>query len=74
MLSYPSSITFVAISLTVWQDLIGLDPDINGGQCKVFVRDLPLHALPIIRDDLPLYDLLNMFQFGMSRYGAHVCR
>lgn len=31
------------------------------------VREGPLYPLPIVRDDLPLYDLLNVFQLGMAR-------
>ncbi|OBT88723.1 hypothetical protein VE02_02364 [Pseudogymnoascus sp. 03VT05] len=45
--------------------LLGLDLQ-NGGK-EIRVRDLPLYPLPIVRDDLPVYDLLNMFQLGISR-------
>ncbi|OBT64497.1 hypothetical protein VE03_05344 [Pseudogymnoascus sp. 23342-1-I1] len=45
--------------------LLGLDLQNNGKEIRV--RDLPLYPLPIVRDDLPLYDLLNMFQLGISR-------
>ncbi|KFZ20741.1 hypothetical protein V502_03020 [Pseudogymnoascus sp. VKM F-4520 (FW-2644)] len=45
--------------------LLGLDLQNSGKEIRV--RDLPLYPLPIVRDDLPLYDLLNMFQLGISR-------
>ncbi|ELR03201.1 hypothetical protein VC83_02323 [Pseudogymnoascus destructans] len=50
--------------------LLGLDLQ-NGGK-EIRVRDLPLYPLPIVRDDLPLYDLLNMFQLGISRMAVVV--
>lgn len=31
------------------------------------MKDLPLYPLPIIRDDMSVYELLYMFQLGMSR-------
>jgi metal transporter CNNM len=33
----------------------------------LLVKDLPLYPLPIIQEDMAVYDLLNMFQLGMSR-------
>lgn len=50
------------------QNLLGLD--LSSEDKKLFVKDLTLYPLPIVRDDMPLYDLLNMFQLGMSRYVA----
>ncbi len=29
---------------------------------------MPLYPLPIVREDMSVYELLNMFQSGMSRY------
>jgi metal transporter CNNM len=34
---------------------------------RLSVRDLPLYPLPIIHEDMAVYDLLNIFQLGMSR-------
>lgn len=50
------------------QNLVGLELHDEYSQLKrIFVKDLPLYPLPIVRDDLPLYDLLNVFQLGMAR-------
>ncbi|TAQ85490.1 hypothetical protein B7494_g6184 [Chlorociboria aeruginascens] len=46
-------------------NLIGLD--IGKSNAKMSVRDLVIYPLPIIREDMTAYDLLNLFQLGMSR-------
>ncbi|KAF8853951.1 hypothetical protein BDZ45DRAFT_60775 [Acephala macrosclerotiorum] len=33
----------------------------------LLVKDLPMYPLPIVREDMSVYELLNMFQSGMSR-------
>jgi metal transporter CNNM len=48
---------------------VGLElSDEDGNPKKLYIKDLPLYPLPIVRDDIPMYDLLNMFQIGMARY------
>jgi metal transporter CNNM len=50
------------------ENLIGID--INGKRNEdepLLVKDLPLYPLPIVRDDMSAYELLNMFQLGMAR-------
>ncbi|PBP17521.1 hypothetical protein BUE80_DR011536 [Diplocarpon rosae] len=53
--------------------LIGLDTRSRGwvkSENKLTVRDLPLYPIPIVRDDMSVYELLNLFQLGMSRQAA----
>ncbi|PMD14377.1 hypothetical protein NA56DRAFT_376347 [Hyaloscypha hepaticicola] len=55
------------------KNLIGID--INGKRNEddpLLVKDLPLYPLPIVRDDILVYDLLNMFQLGMARMAVVV--
>lgn len=50
------------------ENLIGID--ISGKRNEdepLLVKDLPLYPLPIVRDDISAYELLNMFQLGMAR-------
>jgi metal transporter CNNM len=52
----------------VSQNLIGIDIKAKQGLGNgLFVKDLPLYPLSIIRDDMPDYGLLSIFQLGMSR-------
>lgn len=46
-------------------DLIAMKEHHGSGLC---VKDLPLHPLPIVRENMSVYELLDMFQLGMSRY------
>lgn len=48
------------------QSLIGLN--IINDDTSSLVRDLPMYPLPIVREDMSVYELLNMFQTGMSRF------
>ncbi|CCU81997.1 CBS domain-containing protein [Blumeria hordei DH14] len=47
--------------------LIGCDISKRCGNRKLLVRDLPVYPLPIVQENLPIYDLLNLFQSGISR-------
>ena len=61
---YQSTIT----SAKSGKNLIGID--INGKRNDdepLLVKDLPLYPLPIVREDMSVYELLNMFQLGMAR-------
>lgn len=51
------------------QSLIGLHVDSKRKEDDpLLVKDLPLSPVHIVRDDMDVYTLLNMFQLGMSRY------
>jgi len=51
------------------QDLVGLDvPGRKDSRKGILVNSLPLYPLPIVREDMPVYELLNMFQRGISRF------
>jgi metal transporter CNNM len=51
-----------------FQNLIAIELSPKWRKGKVLlVRDLPLYPLPIVRDNMKIYDLLNIFQMGMSR-------
>ncbi|KAE9372393.1 hypothetical protein N431DRAFT_408613 [Stipitochalara longipes BDJ] len=55
------------------KNLIGID--INGKRNEddpLLVKDLPLYPLPIVREDMSIYELLNMFQLGMARMAVVV--
>ncbi|KAK2629698.1 hypothetical protein QTJ16_000518 [Diplocarpon rosae] len=55
--------------------LVGLDTRSRGwvkSENKLTVRDLPLYPIPIVRDDMSVYELLNLFQLGMSRIAVVV--
>ncbi|EKD15663.1 hypothetical protein MBM_06291 [Drepanopeziza brunnea f. sp. 'multigermtubi' MB_m1] len=53
--------------------LIGLDTQNEAkSETKLTVRDLPLYPVPIVRDDMSVYELLNLFQMGMSRMAVVV--
>ncbi|PMD39201.1 hypothetical protein L207DRAFT_491161 [Hyaloscypha variabilis F] len=55
------------------KNLIGID--INGKRNDdepLLVKDLPLYPLPIVREDMSVYELLNMFQLGMARMAVVV--
>ncbi|EPQ66500.1 Bgt-4257 [Blumeria graminis f. sp. tritici] len=47
--------------------LIGCDISERCGNRKLLVKDLPVYPLPIVQENLPIYDLLNLFQSGISR-------
>ncbi|RDL36069.1 uncharacterized protein BP5553_06681 [Venustampulla echinocandica] len=49
--------------------LIGMDirASDDGGHTRLLVKDLPLNPLPIVNEDMSIYELLNMFQLGISR-------
>lgn len=49
------------------QNLIGIDIIRSSATPPLFVRDLPLYPLPIITDEMSIYELLGIFQLGMSR-------
>lgn len=53
------------------KNLIGLELDKANAE-PLFVRDLPLYPLPIITDEMSIYELLCMFQLGMSRIAVVV--
>ena len=54
--------------MTSLQNLVGIDmkPYQEGGT-DLRVKDLPLYPLPIVRDSMSVYELLDLFQLGMSR-------
>ncbi|KAE8443454.1 hypothetical protein EG329_001851 [Mollisiaceae sp. DMI_Dod_QoI] len=50
------------------KSLLGLDFKSPGlHKTPLLVKDMPLYPLPIVREDMSVYELLNMFQSGMSR-------
>ncbi|KAG9244284.1 hypothetical protein BJ878DRAFT_78707 [Calycina marina] len=51
------------------RSLVGLE--INDSH-KIFVRDLPIYPLPIIQEDMPAYQVLNIFQLGMAKMAVVV--
>lgn len=59
------------------QNLVGIDLKARNSEGnELRVKDLPLYPLPIVRDNMSVYELLDLFQLGMSRYsrcsfGAH---
>lgn len=52
------------------QNLIGVHTGKGDdrGHARLLVKDLPLNPLPIVNNDMSIYELLNMFQLGISRY------
>jgi len=49
------------IGMLLVKSLIDLDPEEG-----VPVKDLPLRRLPVVNEQMPLYQVLNMFQLGRS--------
>ncbi|KAL2065398.1 hypothetical protein VTL71DRAFT_3068 [Oculimacula yallundae] len=49
------------------KNLIGVATNAAKGQNSLKVKDLILYPLPIVRADMSVYELLNLFQIGMSR-------
>jgi metal transporter CNNM len=55
------------------QSLIGLDVRFpENPETPFLVKDLPLYPLPIVKEDMSVYELLNMFQTGMSRFVSRI--
>lgn len=51
------------------QNIIGIDTKTPAkAENKLRVKDLTIYPLPIVRADMSVYELLNLFQLGMSRY------
>lgn len=56
------------------QNLLGVNIKFpENPESPLLVKDLPLYPLPIVREDMSVYELLNMFQSGMSRYVLTLC-
>jgi len=50
------------------QNLVGIDlKNSQAGGMVLHVKDLPLYPIPIVRDSMSVYELLDLFQLGMSR-------
>lgn len=50
------------------QNLVGIDLKTHQeGGTVLHVKDLPLYPIPIVRDSMSVYELLDLFQLGMSR-------
>ncbi|KUJ07276.1 uncharacterized protein LY89DRAFT_766407 [Mollisia scopiformis] len=50
------------------KSLIGIDIKFpENPETPLLVKDLDLYPLPIVREDMSVYELLNLFQSGMSR-------
>ncbi|PVH70262.1 hypothetical protein DL98DRAFT_620045 [Cadophora sp. DSE1049] len=55
------------------KNLVGIDTKTPAKtENKLKVKDLALYPLPIVRADMSVYELLNLFQLGMSRMAVVV--